>query len=131
MLGLICSLIFGKIFDMNFLLKKIKKFFLYKNIKNTERLQIEANKLFTGSDVELEISIIKIFRLFNFGCFFMPILPWISILMFFSFLIFFFMEKWLFARRYALPEELGPNLPIFLIFRLGLGSFYLLVTFLH
>ena len=113
--------------DLSYVYLKIKKFFFMKNPEKSSYLQIEANRLFLGSELNIEYTLSKIISLFYIGLFFMPIFPLGSIFLLFSFTTSYFIEKYLFARRYQRPKSIGANVAIDSIYRLGLGGFFLFV----
>jgi hypothetical protein len=109
--------------------KKFKKMRFLKNMKKSPLLQYEANLLFTGAKIHPGKLFAFPVNFLHLVSFFLPIVPLGSVCLLVGCLSKYFAMKYLFARIYERPEELGVRIALDSIYRLGYSPIILYVSF--
>lgn len=115
-------------FSLDWFLKLWKRKKLKKDPDNSLLLQYEANELYTGSKITPSLIFSAPLQIYYISLFYMPIFPLSSLLLLISITSIYYLEKYLFARRYSRPEEIDSKIGIDIVYRLGYGPIILYVS---
>ena len=115
------------VLDPKVLIKWIQRRLLEKNVKRSEMLQYEANELYTGSELNLSGAFGDGLEVYYACMFFLPIVPISSFALLLSMISLLYLQKYMFARVYKRPPEIGSNIALESIYMIGMGPFILLV----
>lgn len=112
----------GKLFfDPRYIYRVVKRRYFAIKKERTNLVQIEANNLFSGNKPRLEANFSRFLSVYYVGCFFMPLLPMAALFILLSYIAIYFIEKYLFARRYRRPIAISGQLANECLSGLGTG----------
>ena len=99
--------------------KMFQRWRLKKNPKQSYLLQYEANHLYTGVEVNAGYIFSRGLQLLYICVFFLPVIPLCGVFLFIGIGLYYFAQKYMFARAYRRPEEIDTEIALDAIYRIG------------
>ena len=118
----------NELIDFPYILKRINRYlFLRRGPQTSKLLQYQVNELMTGKDIYITYSFSDVLSLYYIVVFFLPVLPFAGIFLLLGTTALYFFQKILFSRVYKKPQQVGSDIGLQAVFRVGFGNIILFV----